>query len=174
MKLDIDSIRKGDQSTLNLNFTLDLDAIDFYGDKIYIISPVDVKGKLHVVDYRLYITLEIRADMQANCNRCLEPFIYHFNSSINAEIIHENLFEPENDQIDDDIIYYEDNIFDLGKLIKEHIIINIPIRLVCDETCEGLCPKCGTKLEKGSCNCNHMQPCEDDIDPRLAKLKKLL
>lgn len=174
MKLDIDSIRKGDQNTHCLNFTLALDVIDFYGDKIYIVSPVDVKGKLHVIDYRLYIALEIMADMQANCNRCLEPFIYHFNSSINAEIIHENLFEYEDDQIDDDVIYYRDDIFDLGKLIKEHIIMNIPIKLVCDENCRGLCPKCGTKLEKGSCNCNHIRSHDNDIDPRLAKLKKLL
>ncbi len=173
MKLDIDSIRKGDQNTHCLNFTLDFDVIDFYGDKIYMISPVDVKGKLYVIDYRLYITLEIMADMRANCNRCLESFIYHFNSSINAEIIHENLFEYEDDRIDDDVIYYKDDIFDLGKLIKEHIIMNIPIKLVCDENCRGLCPKCGTKLEKDSCNCDHIQP-HDDIDPRLAKLKKLL
>ena len=104
MKLDIDSIRKGDQSTLNLNFTLDLDAIDFYGDKIYIISPVDVKGKLHVVDYRLY-NLEIRADMQANCNRCLEPLsiiLIQYTYEISMKIC----LNPENDQIDDDIIYY--------------------------------------------------------------------
>lgn len=174
VKLDIDSIRKGDQNTHCLNFTLALDVIDFYGDKIYIVSPVDVKGKLHVIDYRLYITLEIMADMQANCNRCLEPFIYHFNSNINAEIIHENLFEYEDDQIDDDVIYYKDDIFDLGKLIKEHIIMNIPIKLVCDENCRGLCPKCGTKLEEDSCDCNHIRSYDNDIDPRLAKLKKLL
>ena len=174
MKLDIDNIKKGDQNTLGLNFVLNFDTIDFYGDKIYITSPIDIKGKLHVIDCRLYIALEITTDMQVNCNRCLEPFIYHFNSNINAEIIHENLFEYENDQIDDDIIYYKDNTFDLGKLIKEHIIMNIPIKLVCDEACQGLCPKCGAKLGKGSCNCNHIQPYDNDIDPRLAKLKELL
>jgi uncharacterized protein len=65
-------------------------------------------------------------------------------------------------------------MFDLDKLIKEHIIMNIPIKLVCDEACQGLCPKCGAKIEKGSCNCNHLQPHDNDIDPRLAKLKELL
>lgn len=173
MKLDIDNIRKGEKSSLNLNFTLELGAIDSYGDKIYIKSPVDVEGKLHVIDYRLYIALEISADMRANCNRCLEPFIYHFNSNLNAEIIHEDLFEPENDQIEDDIIYYEDSILDLGELVKEHIIMNIPIKLVCNEACQGLCPKCGSKLREGSCDCDYMQY-RDDIDPRLAELKKLL
>ncbi|MFW5649077.1 MAG: YceD family protein [Candidatus Alkaliphilus sp. MAG34] len=175
MKLDIDSIRKGDKNTLNLDFALALDVVDFYGDKIYIVSPVDVKGKLHVIDCRLYITLEITTDMQANCNRCLEPFIYHFNSSINAEIIHENLFEhEEDDQVDDDIIYYKDNVVDLAELIKEHIIMNIPIKLVCDEACQGLCPRCGKRLENGSCDCDHVKFHDDDIDPRLAKLKELL
>lgn len=174
MKLDIDNLRKGDRSTLNLNFSLALDTINSYGDEIHVISPVDVKGKLYVVDCRLYITLEITTDMQAHCNRCLELFVYHFNSSINAEIIDENLFEYEDDQIDDDVIYYKDNMFDLEKLIKEHIMMNIPIKLVCDEACQGLCPKCGARIEKGSCNCNHLQPHDNDIDPRLAKLKELL
>lgn len=174
MKLDIDNIKRGDQSTLDLNFALDLDTIDFYGDSIKIVSPVEVNGKTYVIDDRLYITLKIKTDMQANCNRCLESFTYPFKSSINAEIVHESLSEHQNDEADEDIIYYEDNIFDLEELIKEHIIMNIPMKLVCSESCQGLCAKCGIKLGENSCNCDHMQSDEDDIDPRLAKLKKLL
>lgn len=174
MKLEIDNIKRGEQSTLDLKFTLDPYSIEFYGDTIEIISPVHVNGKLYVIDYKLYINLEIKTDMQANCDRCLESFTYPFSSSIDAEIIDEKLFEEEDEEALEDIIYYQDNILDLEILIKEHIIMNIPIKIVCDEVCQGLCVRCGKKLEKDSCDCSDMQSVEDDIDPRLAKLKELL
>lgn len=174
MKLDIDNIRREDQSTLDLDFTLNFEDADYFGDSIGIKSPVDVRGKLYAIDYKLYITLKIKTDIEANCNRCLELFVYPFSSSINAELVHESLFDFENDQADDSIIYYEDNIFDLGKLVKEHILMNIPMKLVCDEKCQGLCVDCGVKIEENSCTCEDIQSHKEEIDPRLAKLKKLL
>lgn len=174
MKLDIDSIKKGDKNTLDLNFALDLNTIDYYGDIIHVISPVDVNGKMYVIDDRLYINLGIKTQMQVNCSRCLESFTYPFKSSINAEFVHENLSEHQNDEVDEDIIYYNETTIDLDELIKENIIMNIPMKLVCDKNCQGLCSNCGVKLKGDSCDCNNIQSKTEDIDPRLAKLKELL
>ncbi|QUH20871.1 YceD family protein [Alkaliphilus sp. B6464] len=174
MKLDIDSIKKGDKNALDLNFALDLNTIDYYGDIIDIISPVDANGKLYVIDDRLYMNLEIKTHMQVNCSRCLESFTYPFKSSINAEFVHENLSTDQTDESDEDIIYYQESTIDLDELIKENIIMNIPMKLVCDKSCQGLCSNCGIKLKDKSCDCSHTQSIDEDVDPRLAKLKELL
>lgn len=174
MKLDIDSIKKGDKNTLDFKFALDLNTIDYYGDVIEIISPVEVNGKTYVIDDRLYIHLQINTNMEANCSRCLESFTYPFKSSISAEFVHEDLFGNQDDEPDDDIIYYKESIINLDELIKENIIMNIPMKLVCNESCQGLCSNCGVKLNGDSCNCDNSQSQDDNIDPRLAKLKKLL
>lgn len=176
MKLNIDSIKRGDKNTLELNFALDLNTIEYYGDVIDLISPVNVNGRLYVIDDRLYLNLQVRTELSVNCSRCLESFTYPFKSSINAEFVHESLFNREEDEVDDDIIYYQEADIDLAELVKEHIIMNIPMKLVCNENCQGLCSSCGIKITDGSCNCDHdhIPSMEEDIDPRLAKLKELL
>ena len=54
---------------------------------------------------------------------------------------------------------------DLTSLMQETIVTELPLRLLCKEDCKGLCPKCGTDLNLGSCSCEHKE-----IDPRLAGL----
>jgi len=174
MKIDIDSIKKGGQNTLDLNFALDLNTIDYYGDVMNLISPVDVNGKIYVIDDRLYINLSITADMQADCSRCLEPFTYSFKSSVNAEFVHESLSNQNVEEPDEDIIYYRESTVDLDELIKENMIMNIPMKLVCHKGCKGLCSNCGEKIEGHSCDCEIQESKEEYLDPRLAKLKELL
>lgn len=174
MKLDIDSIKRGDKGTLDLNFALDLDTIGFDGDNLQIVSPVEVDGKLYVIEDRLYISFNIKTDIQAHCNRCLESFIYPFKSSVNAEVVHEKLSKDYDETVDEDIIYYEDKFIYLDEVVKENIIVNIPMKLVCDKGCQGLCSKCGAKVTHNHCGCVSEALDDKDIDPRLAKLKKFL
>lgn len=176
MKLDINSIKKSDGETRDLNFTLDIDGIESQNEGLTFISPVDVGGRLYSIQEKLFISLNIKTDIEVNCGRCLEKYTHPFISNINAEFIHEDLagdYDGELD-LDTDIIYYHDNIINLEELIRENIIMNIPMKLLCEESCRGLCLSCGIKLEDHSCTCDTNQYEDEQIDPRLAKLKKLL
>jgi uncharacterized protein len=53
--------------------------------------------------------------------------------------------------------------------VREEIILSIPMKAVCSETCKGLCPECGQNLNEGQCDC-----VVERIDPRLAPLLDLL
>ena len=64
--------------------------------------------------------------------------------------------------------YYAGEIIDLVPLITEQIILQVPMKALCGETCRGLCPRCGVNLNLASCNCRN-----EDIDPRLAVLKNV-
>jgi len=178
MKLDIDSIKKGDKNTVDLNFVVDINTIDYHGDIIDVISPVDVNGKMYIMNDKLYVHLAIKANMQVNCSRCLESFNYPFKSSVNVEFVHESLYDHQSDELDEDIICYKESTIDLNELIEQNIIMNIPMKLVCDKNCQGLCLNCGIKLKENSCDCDVTQSNDEDldidIDPRLAKLKGLL
>lgn len=176
MKLDIDSIKKGNKSTLDLNFTLDLKTIDYDGGTIKVKTLVDVKGQLYIIDSRLYINLKIKTNLETSCNRCLELFNYPFESNINVELVHEDLLNHKEEEVDEDIIYYQENTVDLSELVREHIIMNIPMKFICSTSCKGLCPNCGMKIKGESCDCNNVSTQSDDeyVDPRLVKLKNFL
>ena len=57
---------------------------------------------------------------------------------------------------------------DLGPLIRELSYLNLPMKPICREDCQGLCFECGQNLNLADCGCE-----ADDIDPRLAALEQL-
>ena len=78
--------------------------------------------------------------------------------------------EPENDSEDnDDYIISNDGYIDADEALTEQILLELPLKHLCKEDCKGLCPKCGTDLNKSTCNCETKEP-----DPRFDVLRKLL
>jgi uncharacterized protein len=55
---------------------------------------------------------------------------------------------------------------DFSPLIRETIVLNEPMTVLCSETCRGLCPVCGANWNRETCN--HGEP----TDPRWGALRK--
>jgi uncharacterized protein len=53
--------------------------------------------------------------------------------------------------------------------LREQVLLNMPLNPLCRADCRGLCSQCGKDLNLGPCDCS-----DEDIDPRLAKLRDLL
>ena len=64
--------------------------------------------------------------------------------------------------------FYENETIDLGQLMREQFYLALPMKPLCREDCQGLCPQCGTNLNRGTCTCR-----DNWIDPRLAALKEI-
>jgi uncharacterized protein len=64
--------------------------------------------------------------------------------------------------------YYSGDMIDLDEILREQIILALPMYPRCVEECRGLCPVCGVDLNKETCDCQR-----DEVDPRLAVLKTL-
>jgi uncharacterized protein len=86
--------------------------------------------------------------------------------------------EPErgagaDDRIDDDMVtrvHYDGARIDLKSLLSEQVYLGLPLKPLCRPDCLGLCPRCGTNLNVGSCACAEQRT----EDPRLQVLKNLL
>jgi uncharacterized protein len=61
------------------------------------------------------------------------------------------------------------HIVDLSELIRQTLLVNLPLQPLCRAECAGLCPQCGKNLNEGPCDC----PTET-VDPRFAALESLL
>lgn len=59
---------------------------------------------------------------------------------------------PETDE-EDEIYYYQGDQVDLAPMLREQVILAAPIQPLCNETCAGLCPRCGQNLNEGRCAC---------------------
>ncbi len=151
---------------------------------------LDVKELLEIAGYKLdrevaatlriskvAERLELRGRLDTGvilqCSRCLKEFSvdveadfsveYHPISMLRTEEEH----ELRKDEIDID--FYTEDTFDIDELLKEQVILNIPMKPLCNPNCKGICPHCGRDLNKGLCGCE-----TKEIDPRLLALKKLL
>ena len=103
-------------------------------------------------------------DYFCECDRCLQPvkkhFVFRFSHILIAEA-------PKDES--DDYIQAPDYKLDTVSLLRDDILLELPSKFLCKESCKGLCPKCGKNLNEGECSCQRHEP-----DPRLAVLKQLL
>ena len=128
------------------------------------------KDKSH---YRLVGRTQTTIDLP--CSRCLEPIAVAVDTPFDLRYQphasgdgakHDAEREIEED--DFATAFYEHDEIDLGQLMREQIYLAAPMKPLCDSACRGLCPMCGTNLNRGVCACRH-----DRDDPRFAVLKAL-
>lgn len=139
----------------------------YQGDKLSFLSPFDVEGKFTNGRNYLYLSASIHGEIVIPCSRCLEPYTHKIDQSIFVKLS-SRVDIMEND--DPDLFTYTGNRVELDRIVYEYTLLKLPIKRVCSSDCKGLCPKCGTNLNRHKCNCDR----DDDIDIRLLELKKLL
>jgi len=129
----------------------------------------DDDGSVHVKGH-------LKASVRLECGRCLEPFTFAMDQPVDLFFLpHEkDGAEEDEDEVelkDSDLVvaYYSGDRLDLGNVIREQLFLSLPMKRLCQETCQGLCPACGINRNRAKCDC-----VVETGDPRLASLKKLL
>jgi uncharacterized protein len=118
---------------------------------------------------------EIRTEVELLCDRCLAPERKPLAVEFDASFIPREVEAAKDENVElqaEDLIVaaYEGDSVDLDELVREQIMLALPLRRLCREDCKGLCQKCGADLNAGHCSCE-----QGEIDPRwsaLAALKK--
>jgi uncharacterized protein len=112
----------------------------------------------------LLVQVKLRANLQSECVRCLTEF----NQPLETDFTELYAF-TQRSVTESGLILPEDGHIDLAPLVRDYMLIEIPIQAVCSNECKGLCPVCGENLNDNP----HVHE-GDVIDPRLEGLKKLL
>ena len=114
----------------------------------------------------------MQTTLELPCSRCLEPFTTPVDApfDLRYQPHAENTGEGEREIAEDDLTtaFYEHDEIDLGQLMREQFYLSLPMKPLCRDECRGLCPVCGTNLNRGACACTHAWE-----DPRLAALREL-
>ena len=138
------------------------------------LGSVEVSVTLKRIRETFYVEGDIRTQAETDCSRCLEaarlPISTAFKYILtSAQVEHQEEKELKELGAEDlDFVYYQDDLIDLDPLIIEQILLQIPMKVLCQEDCRGLCPHCGINLNQHSCQCH-----DERIDSRLAILKKM-
>ena len=164
MLLNLRDVLASENLCVSFDYTMDLREEEFYGEHPFQ-QPIPVQGTLETKADHFYLRAQVVAPVDTHCARCGVPVQVQKELEIDL-VIASSL---SNEEGSDDIYVVEGETFDLDEIIREELILNMDMTVLCSEDCKGLCPRCGKNLNEGDCGCDRTE-----VDPRLAKLTQLL
>jgi uncharacterized protein len=106
---------------------------------------------------RLIFDLKISAEGEFECTRCLEPTTKTVRTDVHVEFN-----PPQLGQVEDEFNHTYDPTgkayVDLYDDIRDALALAIPMKVLCKQDCKGICPGCGTDLNKAACVCEKESP----------------
>ena len=148
--------------------------IDF-DSKVRQATALAAKGAARLLNHSLgEIRLEgdLRVEVEGTCDRCLEGAKYsvadHFDLIYMPASEASGKGEDEVEADAADIGYYQGAGVELNDVLREVILLALPMQLVCSESCRGICPVCGQNRNQRECGC-----APESADDRWSKLKML-
>ncbi|HWE27845.1 MAG TPA: DUF177 domain-containing protein [Polyangia bacterium] len=113
---------------------------------------------------------DVKALVTVSCASCLGPALVKVSAPLKMTFVAGEEAEASDDPLDDvDVSSYDGETVDLGAIVREQIILGVPMSPKCRDNCAGLCATCGQN--KNERDCGHKPPVLED--PRLAVLKNL-
>ncbi len=155
------SIKNLTQRTLNIKEEF---PASLFGEEIPLRKPVRVDLKLRKSADKVSVRGMVETAVKLNCSRCLEGFSYDIDTDIDIvyqpfgkgahEFVCREAGEGEELKRDDfRIATYTEPVLSLGGDIREAIHLAVPMKPLCSEECQGLCPGCGQNLNIKRCEC---------------------
>lgn len=136
----------------------------------FVLDRVDVACMVRKMKENVFIEGSVTTAAEMPCSRCLEATRLSFQSSFHYTFAPSPSLPQEDVELtltDLDFAHYEEDAIDLDAAIFEQILLQIPLKPLCAESCRGLCPHCGVNLNATSCDCRG-----ELLDERLAILKQ--
>ena len=163
-----------DQLRLNVGFIIHQTvgySREFHIDlpEVQIAPDLDLKnlvGSVHITRTAkgLLMRGKLNSLINIQCVRCLTEFLQALEIDFT-----ELLAFSIDSAADSGMLVPESGIIELDQLVREEMLLAIPISPLCKLECHGLCPVCGEDRNINSCH-HELEP----IDPRLSVLKTLL
>jgi uncharacterized protein len=132
-------------------------------------QPIEVELSAAKTGDEILMQGQVSTAVEMECARCLEIFEMDINPRLQFVIQLLDISEPQLSEDDDFVILPKTTgEYDISQRVREAILLELPLKPLCSETCKGLCPMCGVNLNEGECDCT-----PDKTDERWDSLKQL-
>lgn len=154
-------------------------------DELLTVGPERLDAEVVTTPVRVHLEGEVRpegdavtvfgrfhAEAKLACSRCLEEALWTVDEGFSVDY-RRPASAPIDDEIgldedDLDVVFLEGEEIDLLELAAEQVLLTLPMRILCDENCAGLCPTCGANRNRSpACDC------PPELDPRWKALEGL-
>lgn len=134
--------------------------------------PIISKEDAHICveyagDHKLCVKGSCRLVIEIPCDRCLTVVSTEFGLDFEREVETQSA-ETDSDKKDelDENNYIDGYYLDVDRLLYNEILVGWPMKVLCSESCRGICNVCGQNLNEGACDCE-----DTGIDPRMSVIR---
>jgi len=146
-------------TTKDVDVSVECEAIAF-DDARLVDEPVGVQVRLESMSTGITVAGRVSATWAGECRRCLAPVRERLRVDVD-ELYQRVLEDPDAHPIVNDQI-------NLVPMVRENLLVALPVGPLCRSDCPGICPQCGADLAVGACGCT-----VPNRDPRWAVLDAL-
>jgi uncharacterized protein len=133
------------------NRTFSFEAERFQADAEQVFENFSGTARINRVVQGILVQGDFQADVPVDCVRCLEAFL----QPLRAEFDELYAFKEE-DADEFGQVLPETAFIDLEPVVREYLLLELPISPQCKADCQGLCDVCGANLNLGICE-HHLE-----------------
>ncbi len=169
------SVKEMEVRKVHFDETFPPGAIDFADADMCQVGALHAEGNavlLAHTDGEVRVRGRFRVEIEAACDRCLGKARFPLDSEFDL-FYRPMSFIARDEEVginegEAEIGFYQGAGLELSDILKEQVLLALPMQRVCSETCKGICPVCGVNRNETTCHCQ-----TKTIDDRWQALKNL-
>jgi uncharacterized protein len=133
--------------------------VDLGSENIRQIGNLDWSASAERAGAEIRISGKLDTTVELACSRCLDPARFHVSKPFDLffrerdEAMFDEDEEVELHENDTRTAFFTGTKLAIADILREQILLAVPMKALCKIDCKGLCPTCGTNLNSGSCGC---------------------
>jgi uncharacterized protein len=140
--------------------------------EVRLVEPAEVSGRIRRKGPDVELRGQLHTKLEVRCGRCLQPVELPISAEFKERFVRTITWAAEEqhelEAEDLNISVFDGEGIELDALVREEILLALPVNVLCREDCQGLCPLCGIDRNMNNCQCE-----TDEVDARWQKLKEL-
>jgi uncharacterized protein len=139
--------------------SLDAGVIDFGGEGFRQIGPLTFNATAERAGEEIRIAGNLSGTVELTCSRCLEPARCDIQKTYDLFFRErdEELFDEDDVELSEEdtrTAFFTGTQLAMGDVLREQVVLALPMKALCRVDCQGLCPVCGTNRNQNTCNCS--------------------
>ena len=148
--------------------------VDFGSENVQQVGPLNWSASAERAGDEIRVAGSLNTSVELACSRCLEPARVTINKPFDLffrqrdkEMFDEDE-EIELTERETRTAFFTGTQLAISDVLREQILLALPMKALCTIDCKGLCPQCGVNLNSGSCNCP-----KEDFSPHIGTLLEI-
>jgi len=169
MRIELDKLK---QQGGNFAQVYEVNELPLDDTELRLVEPAEVRGRVRNHGREVELHGKLNTKLEAMCDRCLQPVELAITTEFNERFVRAVSWAAEEQhelQAEDlNVAVFDGEGIELDDLVREELLLAVPVNVLCRENCKGLCPVCGIDRNLSNCECEN-----NEIDSRWQGLKEL-